>query len=123
MVKYIKSTEYIFGMANLTPKRTGLLVDIWSDHNGISRKVSHKNSPRVKIGRQGQFEISITIEPDPKIKAKSSGITQAQLKDCQPAVDYVGRNSDVFLKHYMDTKDEFDDDDLKDALKQRGEYK
>ena len=123
MKLYVKSTEYIFGMANLTPKRTGLPVDIWSDHNGVSRKVSHKHTPRIKVGKQGQFEISITIEPDPKIKAKSASITQSQLRDCQPAIDYVGRNSDVFLKHYMDTKDEFDDDDLKAVLRQRGEYK
>lgn len=39
----------IFGMANLTSRKTGLSADIWSDHKGIERQVSHSNTPRIKI--------------------------------------------------------------------------
>lgn len=52
--------EDIFGMANLTPNRTGLSVDIWAEHKGISRNVPH-NVPRAKIrfdGYEMQVEIS-----------------------------------------------------------------
>lgn len=38
------------------------------------------------------------------------------------AKDYVGRNYDLFLKHYYDVDDVFDDEDLFQALRDRGEY-
>lgn len=30
-------------------EKTGLSADIWSDHKGIERQVSHSNIPRIKI--------------------------------------------------------------------------
>ena len=33
------------------------------------------------------------------------------------------KNYDLFLKHYNSTDEEYDDDDLKEDLRKRGEYK
>lgn len=124
MKRLIRSnTEYIFGIANITPKRSGIPADIWSDHSGITRKVSHKETPRAKIGYQGD-EISVSIEKDPKILApKGKKFPQSVMKNLQTGIDYVARNYDLFLKHYLDTDDSFDDQDLFDALRERGEYR
>ena len=120
--KRTKEPESIFGMANLNPKHTGLAVDIWADHNGISRPVSHRGTQRVKIGTRGSFEMSVTIEGVPRILEKSGTMKASDLKKCEEAIRYVGRNADLFLKHYMDASETFDDDDLINALRVRGDY-
>lgn len=117
------SVEHIFGMANITPKRSGIPADIWSDHSGITRKVSHRSTPRAKVSYQGN-EISISIEAEPKILTpKHNKFSATIMKNLQTGIDYVGRNSDLFLKHYLDQDDSFDDQDLFDALRERGEYR
>ena len=121
-IELTKNAQPLFEMSNLIPKNTGLSVDIWSDHKGVLGKYKHKE-PRVKMGKRGQFMISVSIESKPKILVKSKGITESQLKSCQSAIEYVGKNYDLFLKHFNDTDDSFSDDDLKDALKERGYYK
>lgn len=111
----------LFEMANLTPKRTGLNVTIWSDHEGVLGKYQH-DGPRIKIGKRGQFSVSVSIEKHPKIYSQSKGIKQSEMADIEEAIDYVGRNYDLFLKHFNDTDDSYDDDDLKRDLADRGEY-
>ena len=123
MKRLIRSnTQAVLGMANLNPKRTNLPVIIWADHNGVDRTVSHRESPRVKVSKD-DVSISISIEENPRILAQSSNITARDMKDLQKGIDYVARNWDIFLKHYMDTDFSFDDDDLKDALRERGDYR
>ena len=122
MKRWIHAKEDIWGMSNLNPKRTNLPVIIWADHSGVGRKVSHRGSPRVKLS-QGDHEISISIEATPKIKAQTKNIPSNVMKDLEKGIDYVARNYDLFLKHYLDTDFSFDDDDLKEALRERGDYK
>lgn len=112
----------LFEMANLSSKRTGLSVSIWSDGDCIHRQVKH-NIPRIKIGKRGLFSISVSIEEHPRILAKSRNISQSDLLSASEAIDYIGRNYDLFLKHYNSTDEEYDDDDLKEDLRKRGEYK
>lgn len=112
----------LFEMANLSSKRTGLSVSIWSDGDSIHRQVKH-NIPRIKIGKRGLFSISVSIEEHPRILAKSRNISQSDLLSASEAIDYIGRNYDLFLKHYNSTDEEYDDDDLKEDLRKRGEYK
>lgn len=38
-------------------------------------------------------------------------------------IEYVKRNADLFRKHYYDLDESFDDEDLYNALRERGEYK
>lgn len=119
MKRVIKDLDDIFGMANLVPRRTGLGADIWSEHKGIIRNVSH-NIPRVKITYQGQ-EISVTIEENPQILAPKN-LKQVS-KPFKSAMQYIGRNYDLFIKHFYDVSNDFDDEDLFNALRDRGEYR
>lgn len=116
--------ESVFGMAHITSKRSGLPVSIWSDHGGVSRQVSHNNTPRAKVAYQG-VEVSVSISEKPEILAPKdyTSIPSGTRKKLQKGIDYIGKNHDLFLKHYMDTTDEFDDQDLFSALKERGQFK
>ena len=124
MKRYIRSeTEHIFGMTNITPRRSGIPADVWSDHGGVSRQVSHNHTPRVKISYQ-DTEISVSIEAEPRILApKGKKIPTNIMKYLQTGIDYVGKNYDLFLKHYFDTDDSFDDQDLFEALRERNEFR
>lgn len=116
MVRIIEENEIITEMANLTARRTGLpTVTIWSEQKGELRN-KPDNDKRVKITGPG-YEVSVSIEEEPRILAKTKNI---KIKE---AMKYIGRNHDLFLKHYQSSEDEYDDDDLKDDLRKRGEYK
>lgn len=116
------SQEEIWGMSNLNPKRTNLPVIIWTDHNGVNRAVSHRESPRIKITKD-DYSISVSIEAEPRILAYTNDIPINVMKELRKGIEYVARNYDIFLKHYLDSDFSFDDDDLKDELRRRGEYK
>jgi len=122
MKKLIRNT-YIFGMANLVPPKTGLPVSIWIEHAGITRNVSHSNIPRVKIGFQGGASVSVLISENPEILTTTARIKKSDMRDIEEGIKYIARNHDLFLKCYMNTDYSFGDDELKDALRERGEYK
>lgn len=121
-MKRLITATGIFGIANLNPQKSGLgNIVIWSDHGGITRKVSHKNTPRIKLSI-GDDSIVVTISDAPKRLDKKK-IDKNTLSKFKPGIDYVARNYDLFLKHYFDTDFEFDDEDLFRSLRDRGEYK
>jgi len=122
-VTILNQKESRLEMASLNPKKTGLPVSVWSEHQGIKRNTSHSGTARVKIFLPDDRGVSATIEAQPQILAQSKNMTSGEMKDIKKGIEYVGRNHDVFLKHYMDTDFSFDDDDLKDELRNRGEYK
>lgn len=122
MKRMILSQEEIWGMSNLNPKRTNLPVIIWTDHNGVNRAVSHRESPRIKITKD-DYSISVSIEAEPRILAYTNDIPVNVMKELRKGIEYVARNYDIFLKHCLDSDFSFDDDDLKDELRRRGEYK
>ena len=105
-IRIIEESEILMEMTNLSPKRTGLKVAIWSDGDGKSRNKKDK-LPRVKIGTN-DYEVSVSIEKEPKILAQTK---------------YISKNYDLFLKHYESSYDDFDDNDLFDALRERGDFK
>lgn len=118
----------LFEMANLNPNKTGLGVVIWSDHAGVHRSKKDK-TPRLKVGI-GEATASISISETPVVLAESSKLKKKKKnssiwKKINKAIDYVGKNWDLFMKHYMDSesKFEFDDEDLFNALRERGCYK
>lgn len=116
-----ENNEPLFEMANLSPKRTGLSVIIWSEQQGFTRN-KPDSTPRFKI--QGKnYELSYSLEEKPQLLAKSGKIKQSDKKDIKEALQYVSKNLDLFLKHFNSTPYEFDDDDLKEELRKRGEYK
>lgn len=107
-------------MANLSPKRTGLKVVIWSEQNGDKRN-KPDGEPRFKIMGK-DYEISYSLEENPRELARSGKIKQSDRKDIQDAIEYVVRNLDLFIKHFTTSAFEFDDDDLKEKLRKRGDY-
>lgn len=124
MKRYVKAAEQnVFGMANLTPKRTGLACDIWSDHRWCERPVEH-NYARVKVGTS-DVEVVVILEPYVHVDSWPSKTKHSDKQKIDKAVEYIQDNVDLFLKHFYDThdKDEFDDDDLFDALRDRGVYR
>ena len=125
MKKLIRRTnENIMAMANINKKRTGLSVNIWSDGQGCLRNKPDK-LPRVKIDA-GDVSISVSISNNPKVLAPRNWLStfkQSEIEALKEGIAYVARNYDLFLKHYMDTDGSFDDFDLFNALKDRGEFK
>lgn len=119
-MRLITENEILMEMANLSPKRTHLQATIWSDNNGVSRNKKDKQ-PRVKIGID-DAQVSVSIEKEPKILAQTKNIKQSDMKKIKDAMKYVGRNYDLFLKHYNSSNDIFDDYDLFKALAERGDY-
>lgn len=119
-IRLITENEILMEMANIDTKGSHLQADIWSDHNGISRNKKDKQ-PRVKIGTSDS-EVSVSIEKEPKILAQTKNIKQSDMKKIKEAMKYVGRNYDLFLKHYNDINNEFRDIDLFKALAERGDY-
>lgn len=111
----------IFGMANLNPKKTKLKLIIWADHSGIQRKVSHRHIPRVKTGNNN-FCVSVLISDKPVTLDQSLKLRISERHNVEDAIDYIARNNDLFLRHYLDTDFNFDDEDLFNALRERGDY-
>ena len=120
MKLFIKSSA-ITGMANLNPLWSGLPVIIWADHGGVVRKVSH-NTPRVNIGNDDYWAV-VSIANSPRILAHSRNIKKSESDNIKEGMAYVQRNYYVFLKHFNDTNFSFDDEDLFNELRARGEYR
>ena len=124
MFRCIKSNANIFGMANLNPAKSGLSVIIWSDHAGVLRNKKDR-APRLKIGTNDE-SVPVSISDSPTVlvpKSWDKRFKKSTVAGIKEGIEYVARNYDIFLKHYNDTNFEFDDEDLYDALRERGEYK
>lgn len=111
----------VFGMANINPSKANILVIIWSEHQGCLRNVEH-NLPRIELGKD-DYSVVVTIDENPKIITKSRKLTKSEQKNIEKGIRYVSRNYDLFLRHYNDTDFSFDDEDLFNALRERGEYR
>lgn len=109
--------------STISAKRTGLKVDIWSKW---SASENSKEQPHIIIGKAeywNRYIIVVSLSPTPTIIAQTPNITDEQMQDLKAGIEYVARNYDLFLKHYNNAGAGFDDDDLIEALKEKGEYK
>ena len=84
--------------------------------------IKKDKQPQVKISTN-DAEVFVSIERNPKILTQTKNIKQTDIKKIKEAINYVGRNYDLFLKHYNDTTNDFRDIDLFMTLVERGEYK
>lgn len=117
------SEEYVMAMANINKKRTGLNVNIWSDGQGCLRRKPDV-VPRVKIESVGG-SVSVSISEDPKVLAPKNWkkkFKKSTISDIEAGIEYLKRNYDLFLQHYSDVDFSFDDADLIDSLRKRGDY-
>lgn len=113
--------DLLFEMANIVKSKSGLDVDIWSEHRGAERNTKH-SLPRIKLSKN-EMSIVTTISKSPEILSTSKGLGKDKAKrEFSKGVKYVGDNYDIFEKHYMDTDDSFDDEALFSALRNRGAY-
>ena len=106
-------------------RKTGLKVDIWSKWGGAYQSKENEQ-PNIIIGKGeywNRYIIVVTISPTPQIIAKTPNITEEQMKELEEGIKYVAKNYDLFLKHYNDKDENFDDEDLFNALIERGEYR
>lgn len=112
--------------ATLSFRVTGLKVNIWSKWD-VAETSDEK--PNIIIGRGeywNRYIIVVTISSTPKIIAQTPNITDEQKKDLEEGIKYVARNYELFLKHYNNEGNngkDFDDEDLIQALEEKGEYK
>ena len=117
----IRESEDVFGMSNISPRKSGLPCVIWLDDQGINRKVSH-HVPRVKINSSGYW-ISVSISNSPKILRQDANIPHSVMKDMKKGIDYVSRNYDLLLKYNNDTDFSYDIEELYKDLRSRGELR
>lgn len=119
---YLKMFNKMFYNACIISSNiTNLDVNIYSIHNGICANKYYK--PKIMIGLKGKYFIIATIEEEPIIIYETLGITQDEQAKCQQALRYVQKNIDLFLKHYNDSKDSFNDKDLINSLDKRNVFK
>lgn len=116
-----ENLDTLLEMSNLAPKHTGLSVQIWSENSGVNRGKKDRE-PRVKL-ESPDASMAISIEENPRELAVSKDIKQSDKKKFEEAKKYVGRNYDLFLKHYNSSVFEYDFEDLVEDLKSRNEWK
>lgn len=100
---------------NITSEITNLKVNIWSIHNGIKEHLYYK--PKIKIGIKDKFYIIVILEKNPIIIYKTLDMTKDEIQKCKEGLNYVIDNIGLFLKHYQDEKNKFDDNNLINELK------
>ena len=117
-----------FFMVTLTPKDTGLALYLSMDDTGsMSENGNHRsdNTPRIWVhsGYNTKYlcEAIVTIEAKPKIIIQKC-VKPKDNKKIKEAIDYISRNYDIFLKHYLATEN-YDNGDMFDDLKTKGELK
>ena len=121
--KNLEESEDLFGMANLPGTKTNLrTATIWSDGGGVFRKRKDK-LPQIKVGIKDEFLVSLSLDDELKELYKARVIKKSEDKIINLAKEYIKRNLDLFIKHYNSSAYEYDDDDLKYDLAQRGYYK
>lgn len=121
MKRLITDKSDIFTMSNLSPKRTGLKCYIWIDDTGSSRNTKH-NTPRVKISKD-DYEISVSIDENPKILAKNKDIPHSVMKYMKESMEYVSKVHDILLKYFKDGGINYDTQDMFYELRDRGYFK
>ena len=113
--------QELFKMANLSTKRTGLDLNIWSDGAGAFSDKKDKQ-PRIMLGIRDKFIVSLSLDDDLKILSKTRSLNKSEEKKLEEARQYILRNLDLFIKHYNSSFLEYDDDDLTKDLRGRNDY-
>lgn len=106
------TTDHLFEMSNLRPRRTGLPMIIWL----LIKTGKEKHGPRIKVqtihGRKAKPEkmVSVSISSKPEIKA-GKGLSN---QDFKLVSNFIKRFKDDLLKFW---NDEIDMEDLLEILK------
>lgn len=107
-----------FGAAEITPKRSGLPMNIRSIHR---IQVTHDRLC-LELSADGLY-VELAMGLELCIINRSRSITFHEYVMIETCRAYIRRNLDLFYKHQLDLTDSFDDKDLFDALERRGDFK
>lgn len=103
-------------VAELSPSKTGLKVSIYPEKNRFNSGVRvHNDLPRIRISNtksKSEDTFSITLEENPRVIIGENKLPQ---KDYEEICDFIRKNLSLLLKHF-DSDNDFEDDDLWDAL-------
>jgi len=107
----------------LNPSKTGLKASIYPEKNRFRSGVRiHNNLPRIRIANtKNKYEdtFSITLEENPRVIIGENKLTKEDYKEI---CDFIRKNLDILLKHF-EPENEFEDDELWEALEENGSMK
>ncbi len=108
----------------LTVRRTGLKTNIYPEKNRSksSNVRVHNDLPRIRVANnENKYgdTFSITLEENPRVIIGENKLSK---EDFDKICDFVRKNLDILLKHF-DPDNEFEDEDLWDALEENGSIK
>lgn len=117
-----ENKEKLIEIANLAKRRTKLPVNVWIDEVGSNRNVPH-DDPRLKIQndygeRANENLIPVSIDKENPIVLE--GKLEIDNKDFKIIQKWIIENYKDLMRHW---NGELDTDDLKDILRERGEYR
>lgn len=91
--------DYLFEMARISKRYTGLPYDIWLDPVGADRKNTH-NVPRLKLYVDSDTLVPITISDSPEIPESVQKNLRVRIKDLSKIKQFIIRNKLLLLMHY-----------------------
>lgn len=99
-IEYIStlSEQYMFEMANIPKKYTGLPYDIWIDSMGSDRANKH-SVPRIKLKVDNTL-IPVTISDKPEVPSSVLKNGNVKIKEFSKIRDFIVRYKVVLLMHF-----------------------
>lgn len=91
--------DYLFEMARIPKKYTGLPYDIWLDPMGADRKNTH-NIPRLKLYVDADTLVPVTISDNPEIPQNVQENLKVKIKDFLKIKKFIIKYKLLFLMHY-----------------------
>lgn len=110
--------DWGFYSTEIGPKRTGLNVSVFPKKNIFGENIK-ECLPKIRIqNERNNYEdtFSITLEEEPKVVIGENKLSK---EDYQKVCEFVRKNLEILKKHF-DPNNEFDDDELWEALKENG---
>lgn len=105
--------DYLFEMARIPKRYTGLPYDIWLDPMGADRSNTH-NVPRLKIRVDSDTLVPVTISDNPEIPNSVLKNRNIKLKEFSKVKQFIIRNKLFLLMHYYR---QLDDVQISDIIK------
>jgi len=88
---------FLFEMANIHPKDTGLETSLHAMYNGAAEGLPH--GPRVKVSTKGHGRVPIQLKPDVKL-AVEKNLKKEDKDIVNAAISYISSNLTLFQDHW-----------------------
>lgn len=113
--------DWGFYSSTISPRRTELKVNIFPEKNEFGSNIKDF-LPKIRVQNKiddYQDTFSITLEENPRVVIGENKLSE---EDYKMVCDFVRKNLDLLLKHF-DSDNEFDEEELWNALKENGSIK